>query len=170
MKHYSTVRSKRNAARSVSFNLVLRLLKHVAQVSDLRYNPLREALALVEARMRPKIEDAWFGSITVEGNRYEHDIIIRLSGKVRRRNKQLSKAVYGTSHILSLAEIKDLHRKRAERLIIGAGFEGQAHLSPEAAEFLEKKGCRVDLSPTPEAIACWNEAEGNVIALFHLTC
>ena len=42
--------------------------------------------------MRPKIEDTWFGSITVEGTRYEYDIIIRLSGKVRRRNKQLSKA------------------------------------------------------------------------------
>ena len=55
--------------------------------------------------MRPKIEDTWFGSITVEGKRYEYDIVIRLSGKVRRRNKQLSKAVYGTSHTLSLAEI-----------------------------------------------------------------
>ncbi len=117
--------------------------------------------------MRPKIEDAWFGSITVEGQRYEYDIIIRLSGKVRRRNKQLSN---GTSHTLSLAEIQDLHRKRAERIIIGAGFEGQAHLSDEAAQYLEKKGCRVDLYPTPEAIACWNEAEGKVIALFHLTC
>ena len=120
--------------------------------------------------MRPRIEDAWFGSITVDGKRYEHDIIIRLSGKVRRRNKQLSKAVYGTSHTLSLAEIQDLHRKRAERIIIGSGFEDQTRLSPEAAAFLEEKGCRVDLCPTPEAIACWNEAEGNVIALFHLTC
>jgi hypothetical protein len=120
--------------------------------------------------MRPRIEAAWFGSITVEGKRYEHDIIIRLSGKVRRRNKDLSKAVYGTSHTLSLAEISDLHRKRAERIIIGAGFEGQVHLSQEAAAFLEKRGCRVDVYPTSEAIACWNEAEGNVIGLFHLTC
>ena len=120
--------------------------------------------------MRPKIEDAWFGSITVEGKRYEHDIIIRLSGKVRRRNKQLSKSVYGTSHTLSLAEVTDLHRKRAERLIVGAGFEGQVRLSQEAAEFLAKKGCIVEVYLTPEAITCWNEAEGNVIALFHLTC
>ena len=120
--------------------------------------------------MRPKIEDAWFGSITVEGKRYEYDIVIRLSGKVRRRNKQLSKAVYGTSHTLSLAEVTDLHRKRAERIIIGAGFEGQVCLSKEAAEYLEEKGCRVDLCPTPEAIVCWNEAEGNVLGLFHLTC
>lgn len=120
--------------------------------------------------MRPRIEDTWFGSITVEGKRYESDIIIRLSGKVRRRNKQLSKAVYGTSHTLSIDEVSDLYRKRAERLIVGTGFEGQVKLSKEAAAFLEKKGCRVDLYLTPEAVAWWNEAEGNVIGLFHLTC
>lgn len=120
--------------------------------------------------MRPRIEDAWFGSITVEGKRYEYDIIIRLSGKVRRRNKQLSKSVYGTSHTLSRAEVSDLHRKRADRLIVGAGFEGQVKLSKEAAEFLEKKGCRVEVYPTAEAITHWNEAEGNVLGLFHLTC
>ncbi len=120
--------------------------------------------------MRPKIEETWFGSITVEGKRYEHDIIIRLSGKVRKRNKQLSKAVYGTSHTLSLAEIKDLHRKKAERIIIGTGQEGQVHLSPEAAEFLKEKGCQVDLWPTPEAIKHWNKAEGKVLGLFHVTC
>ncbi len=120
--------------------------------------------------MRPKIEDAWFGSITVEGARYEYDIIIRLSGKVRRRNKQLSKAIYGTSHTLSLAEIVELHRKRAERIIIGTGFEGQVHLSPEAAAFLEKKKCPAELYPTPEAIEKWNKAEGVIIGLFHITC
>ena len=57
--------------------------------------------------MRPRIEDAWFGSITVEGVRYEHDILIRLSGKVRRRNKQLSKALYGTSHIIDARQFGD---------------------------------------------------------------
>ena len=120
--------------------------------------------------MRPKIEDAWFGSITVEGTRYEYDIIIRLSGKVRRRNKQLSKAIYGTSHTISLDEIRDLHRKRAQRIIVGAGHEGQVQLSPEAAEYLATKECRVDLLPTPQAIECWNEAEGEVLGLFHVTC
>lgn len=120
--------------------------------------------------MRPKIQDTWFGSITVEGERYEHDIIIRLSGKVCKRNKQLSKAEYGTSHILSLAEIKDLHRDKAERLIIGTGQKDEVRLSPEAAAFLKKKECRVDLLPTPKAIKHWNEAQGKVLGLFHVTC
>lgn len=120
--------------------------------------------------MRPKIDDTWFGSITVEGQRYEHDIIIRLSGKVRKRDKALSKTVYGTSHIISLAEIDDLYRKKATRLIIGTGQSGQARLSQEAAEFLKAQGCAVDLYPTPIAIQRWNEAEGAVLGLFHVTC
>ena len=120
--------------------------------------------------MRPKIEDVWFGSITVEGTRYEHDVIIRLSGKVRKRHKELSKAIFGTSHIISLAEIQELYRERAERLIIGAGHDGVVHLSQEATAFLEAHGCRYDLWPTPEAMRQWNEAEGAVLGLFHVTC
>jgi hypothetical protein len=120
--------------------------------------------------MRPKIDDTWFGSITVEGRRYEYDIIIRLSGKVRKRNKSLSKAVYGTSHTISLAEIEDLYRKKTERLIIGTGQEDQVRLSDEAAEFLKSHGCKADLWPTSKAVKRWNEADGKVLGLFHVTC
>jgi hypothetical protein len=120
--------------------------------------------------MRPKIDDTWFGSITVEGRRYENDIIIRLSGKVCKRHKRLSKAVYGTSHMISLAEIKELYRKNADRLIIGTGQEDQVRLSEEAAEFLKVGGCKVDFWPTTKAVKRWNEAEGNVLGLFHVTC
>jgi hypothetical protein len=45
-----------------------------------------------------------------------------------------------------------------------------AELSPEAADFFNKKGCQVKLLPTPEAIRAWNAAEGAVIGLFHITC
>jgi len=120
--------------------------------------------------MRPKIDDTWFGSITVEGTRYEHDIIIRLSGKVRKRQKKLSKAVYGTSHTISLAEIREMYRDKAERLIIGTGQEDKVSLSKEAARFLDEHGCRVDLWPTKRAVKQWNEAEGEVLGLFHVTC
>jgi hypothetical protein len=120
--------------------------------------------------MKPKIDDTGFGSITVEGNRYEHDVIIRLSGKVCRRKKSLSKAIYGTSHTISLAEIEELHRPKAERVIIGTGQEDQVRLSKEATDFLAEHRCQVDLWPTAKAIKKWNEAEGKVLGLFHVTC
>ena len=48
-----------------------------------------------------EIERTTFGTITIDGKTYEHDVIIRLSGEVARRKKKLSKKYYGTSHVLS---------------------------------------------------------------------
>jgi hypothetical protein len=50
--------------------------------------------------MKPKIDKTKFESITVNGNKYEHDLLIRLDGKVEKRKKKLSKDIYGTSHII----------------------------------------------------------------------
>ena len=51
-----------------------------------------------------KIEGTTFGTITIDGKTYEHDVIIRLSGEVVKRKKKLSKKYYGTSHVLSKDE------------------------------------------------------------------
>jgi len=45
-----------------------------------------------------------------------------------------------------------------------------APFSQEAEDYFKKKGCSVDLHSTPEAIQAWNEAEGKVIGVFHVTC
>ena len=44
-----------------------------------------------------EIEGTTFGTITIDGKTYEHDVIIRLSGEVVKRKKKLSKKYYGTS-------------------------------------------------------------------------
>jgi len=120
--------------------------------------------------MKPKIGHTKFGQITVEGETYDFDIHIRLDGGVKKRKKKLSKEVYGTSHIVSLAEAKDLYESGAEQLVIGSGQSGMLRCSDEALSYLKKKGCRVDLLPTPQAIRAWNVAEGAVIGMFHVTC
>ncbi len=120
--------------------------------------------------MEPTIQKTRFGSITVAGETLEWDIIIRLGGKVKKRKKKLSKAVYGTSHIVSLEEAQHVHQKGAARLIVGAGQYGLVELSKEATGFFQEQGCQVDLLPTKEAIEAWNEATGQVIGLFHVTC
>jgi hypothetical protein len=120
--------------------------------------------------MRPRIDDAKFGSITIKGEVFEKDVGIRLSGEVKKRKKKLSSAIYGTSHIISLDEAKHVYEKGAERLIIGTGQFDMVKLSDEAAGYFERKKCQVDLLPTKKAIKAWNEAEGNVIGLFHVTC
>lgn len=120
--------------------------------------------------MDPRIDATEFGSITIEGDRYEMDVVIEPSGRVRKRKKKLSKALYGTSHVLSLDEAKDVYEKGAERLILGTGQTDQVRLSDEAAEYFRKHECKVKLLPTPEAIQVWNRENGKVIGLFHVTC
>ena len=120
--------------------------------------------------MKPNMDHTTFGSITIEGTDFEHDVIIRLGGQVEKRKKKLSKAIYGTSHIISLAEARYVYEKGAKRLIIGTGQYGNVTLSDEAADYFTHKHCQVDLLPTPQAIRTWNEDEGSVIGLFHVTC
>ena len=120
--------------------------------------------------MKPSIDQTQFGSITIEGTTFEHDVIIRLSGQVEKRKKKLSKAIYGTSHIISLDEAKHVYEKGTQRLLIGTGQYGNVTLSDEAADYFKRKECQVDLLPTPRAIGVWNETRGAVVGLFHVTC
>jgi hypothetical protein len=125
---------------------------------------------LGSATMSPRIDSAKFGSITIDGSGVEHDVLIRLSGEIKKRKKKLSKAVFGTSHIISLEEAEYIFEKGAERLIIGSGHNGNVTLSKEASEYFKKKEVRVDLSTTPDAIHQWNKAKCSTIGLFHVTC
>ena len=120
--------------------------------------------------MKPTIDKTSFGSISVEGEHYDHDIIISLEGKVKKRKKKLSKAIYGTSHSISLPEIEYVYQEEAKGIIIGSGQYGAARLSEEASSFLAERGCPVSIQSTPEAIKEWNSLEGKQIGLFHITC
>jgi hypothetical protein len=120
--------------------------------------------------MKPTINSTRFGSITIEGEIYDHDVLIRLDGKVSKRKKKLSKAIYGTSHMISFDEAKYIFEEKAERLIIGTGQTGMVTLSDEAADYFRKHQCDVQLLPTPDAVGVWNKSDGETIALFHVTC
>ena len=120
--------------------------------------------------IRPQIDAAAFGSIFIEGREIGNDVILRLDGSVRKRKKKLSKRVYGTSHTISSEEIRFIYEKEAELLIIGTGHYGRVALSDEARSYLKKRGCRVKLEATPEAIHTWNRESKKTIALFHVTC
>jgi len=120
--------------------------------------------------MRPAIDGTAFGSITIAGEVYEHDVVIRLSGDVKKRKKKLSKAQYGTSHRVSRDEAEHIFEAGAKRLILGSGQSGAVELSEEAAEYFRTKGCTVQRLPTPQAITAWHAAKGAVIGMFHVTC
>ena len=116
------------------------------------------------------IENTEFGSITIDGETYDYDVIIRLGGKVEKRKKKLSKEKYGTSHIISKDEAKFIYEDGCEILIVGAGQEGNVRLSPEAGDYFNKKGCKVLARPTREAIQSFNESHARKIGLMHVIC
>src|SRR4029453_9034399 len=62
----------------------------------------------------PRIDRTEFGSVTIDGEVFTHVVIIRLGGRVEKRKKKLSKAVYGTSHTISLAEAEHLYQDGVE--------------------------------------------------------
>ena len=117
-----------------------------------------------------EIENTTFGSITVDGKTYEHDVLIRLSGEVEKRKKKLSKKYYGTSHVLSKDEAKFVFERGCNQLIVGSGQMGNVRLSPEAEAYFAKKDCKALLRPTPEAIQVFNNSRSKKIGLFHVTC
>jgi hypothetical protein len=121
--------------------------------------------------MKTHIDSTQFGSITVNGKKYHHDIYISLNGEVNKRKKKLSKEVYGTSHTLSLQEAEQLYESEARTIIIGAGQYGVLELSEEADKFFKKQSCEVLIDTTPKSIELWNNSsEKKCIGLFHTTC
>ncbi len=120
--------------------------------------------------MKPIIESVEFGSVIIDKERIRYDIVISVDGEIVKRNKKLSKAIFGTSHILSLDEARDVYDPEANELIIGAGHDSQLKLSAEASDFFEEKKCKIKLLSTPEAAKYWNRYEGHAIGLFHVTC
>jgi len=120
--------------------------------------------------MNPTINNTTFGSIEVDGTVYNHDIIIRSNGQVEKRKKKLSKAVYGTSHTVSLEEIEHTYDTGVQKIIIGNGQYGALKLSDKACEFLQSRNCEILMKETQEAVKFWNKEESKSIGLFHLTC
>jgi len=120
--------------------------------------------------MNPKIQETNFGSITIDQEVYPYDVLIRLDGQVKKRKKKLSKSVYGSSHTISLDEAQYIYQEGADCLIVGTGQFGMVELSDEADKFFAEKNCSVELLLTSKALEEWNQTEGAVIAVFHVTC
>jgi hypothetical protein len=125
-------------------------------------------IAMEDRAMR--IDSTAFGEITIDGETFGHDVVVRRSGKVVKRKKGLSRKQFGTSHIVSEDEARFVFEKGSKLLVFGSGQDGNARLSPEAAAYFASKGCAVMVEPTPRAIRTFNETQGKKIGLFHVTC
>jgi hypothetical protein len=109
-----------------------------------------------------------FGSIEVDGTTYEHDLVID-RGAVRKRKKGPSKALrarYGHTP-LSLSE--DIPWE-CERLVIGSGAAGSLPVVDDFAEEAARRGVKLIVLPTSEAIVELERASSGSNAILHVTC
>jgi len=110
-----------------------------------------------------------FGSIEVDGHRYEHDIVID-GGEVRKRKKKPSKPHREEFGHTPLSAAEDLPWG-GRRLIIGTGAYGSLPVMSDVVEEAGRRGVDVDAVPTEEAcglIASLDPRE--IYAVLHVTC
>ncbi|MEK7503719.1 MAG: MTH938/NDUFAF3 family protein [Patescibacteria group bacterium] len=119
------------------------------------------------------IEEYKFGSITINGKIYKHDIGINWEGEIFDWPRQ-------ESHIIDDEDIIDALEQRPETIVIGTGEQGMAQVTTRAKKEIESRGIELVVDKTEQATRTFNirkdesfEEEGvqeRVIGLFHLTC
>lgn len=119
------------------------------------------------------IEDYQFGSITIDGEIYNHDVQVFWTGEVFDWWRK-------ESHIVDVEDIIEVVEQKPEAIVIGTGQSGMAKVTEEAKKFIEARRIKLFIDPTEQAIKTFNirkeesmEEEGKlekVIGLFHLTC
>lgn len=109
-----------------------------------------------------------FGSIEVDGTTYDHDLVVD-RGQIRKRRKGPSKRFrqrYGHTP-LSLDE--DIPWN-CQRLVVGSGADGALPVMEDVAEEAERRGVRLLVLPTSEALEELGRAGKETNAILHVTC
>ncbi|MGB9743403.1 MAG: MTH938/NDUFAF3 family protein [Minisyncoccales bacterium] len=118
------------------------------------------------------IEEYHFGSITINGQTYQHDVEVRWTGEVLEWR-------FRQRHLIDVEEVKRAVEEKPDTIIIGHGESGLAEVTPAAQEFIKQHGIELILDWTESAIKTFNlrlekvQEEGKkekIIGLFHLTC
>ncbi len=115
------------------------------------------------------IEYPGFGTIVVEGTRYDHDVVIE-GGSVRKRNKKPSKQHKAKTGHTPLSAAEDIPWSKL-RLIIGTGHAGMLPVLEEVREAAVEHGVELVEMPTAEACRLLRDLDlSEVNAILHVTC
>lgn len=113
------------------------------------------------------IEYPGFGTIVVDGTRYDHDIVIE-HGAVRARDKGPSRAArVGHTPLTAAERIPWSH----PGLIVGTGYSGRLPVADDIAQRARQEGITLELVPTARACELLRSMEASdVNAILHVTC
>jgi len=110
------------------------------------------------------IDNYQFGSITIDGQIYDHDVIIRPDKIIKWWRKE--------GHYVDIQDLKDLPED-FEVLVFGTGASGCCKVPKKTIEYVKNMGVKVLIQMTGEATKTYNKFlnEGKaVVGAFHLTC
>lgn len=119
------------------------------------------------------IERYHFGSITIDGETYNHDVEVRWTGEVLKWWRK-------EGHVVNVEDIERAIEEKPGVIIIGTGAYGVVKVTGEVRNSIKEKGVELIIDKTEEAVKTFNIIKGEsieevgkqkkVIGLFHLTC
>jgi hypothetical protein len=111
-----------------------------------------------------KIDSTQFGSITINGKRYDHDILITPEGKIEPLETRIR-------HVFSEVEFELLAKDKPEIIIIGNGQYSCLEIEEKVKNLAKKNRIELIILPTPQAIKKFNElSKRKISAYMHVTC
>jgi hypothetical protein len=120
-----------------------------------------------DSKDRLRFEAFSFGSISIDGTTYEHDVVID-RGEIRKRKKKPSKKYREKFGHTPLSIEEDIPWK-CRRLVIGTGA-GALPVMEEVKQEAHRREVELTIVPTVEAIKTLQENPAHTNAILHVTC
>jgi hypothetical protein len=114
-----------------------------------------------------RFEKFSFGSIRIDGNTYEHDVVID-HGQVRKRKKKRSKQFRDAFGHTPLS-IEEKIPWKCRRLVVGTGT-GALPVMKEVKREAKRRKVELLVLPTAEAIEALKHEPNKTNAILHVTC
>jgi hypothetical protein len=110
-----------------------------------------------------------FGSIEIDGRKYDHDVVID-QGAVRKRITKPSKPQGGRYGHTPLSVGEEIPWA-GSRLIVGTGAYGSLPITPELSQEAARRGVELVAIPTADACGLISGLDQPAVdAILHVTC
>lgn len=115
-----------------------------------------------------RFTDFSFGSLRVDGETYEYDLVID-RGAIHKRDKKPSKQFRAELGHTPLS-IEEKIPWKCSRLVIGTGAYGALPVMKEVKEEAKRRKVELVALPTAKAVAFLNDDPRDTNAILHVTC
>jgi hypothetical protein len=115
-----------------------------------------------------RIDRFTFGSIRIDGETYEHDVVIA-GGRVRKRKKRPSRPLRDAFGHTPLSVEEDIPWD-CRRLVVGTGADGALPVMDEVRQEAARREVELLTVPTTGAIRVLQGEPKDTNAILHVTC